>query len=106
MKKLLIPFIASFGLSLGIATGVVMVRAPKPVVSATTDKVAAANQKPDSAVTAKDSVTTLATDSANSVSAVSTAQTASANGAGSSGAGISPGAAAGSGRRRDGASQS
>ena len=29
MKRLLIPFVAAFGLSLGIATGIVMVRTPK-----------------------------------------------------------------------------
>lgn len=34
MKRLLIPFVVAFGLSLGIATGVVIVRSPKPVVAA------------------------------------------------------------------------
>ncbi len=34
MKRLLIPFIVAFGLSLGIATGVVIVRSPKPVAAA------------------------------------------------------------------------
>lgn len=96
MKKLLIPFIASFGLSLGIATGVVMVRAPKPVVSAKTGKVAAANQKPDSTRAAKDSIAATATDSTNSVSAVANAQTANPN-AGPSGASAPAGAPAGSG---------
>lgn len=45
MKRLLIPFVAAFGLSLGIATGVVIVRAPKKP-AATTAK--AAPSKPDS----------------------------------------------------------
>lgn len=36
MKRLVIPFVAAFGLSLGIATGVVIVRAPK--VAAVTAK--------------------------------------------------------------------
>lgn len=96
MKKLLIPFIASFGLSLGIATGVVMVRAPKPVASAKTDKMAAASQKPDSTRAAKDSIAATATDSTNSVSAVANAQTANPN-AGPSGASAPAGAPAGSG---------
>ncbi|MGI8507773.1 MAG: hypothetical protein ACR2MQ_00435 [Gemmatimonadaceae bacterium] len=34
MKRLLIPFVVAFGLSLGIATGVVIVRSPKPVAAA------------------------------------------------------------------------
>jgi hypothetical protein len=96
MKKLLIPFIASFGLSLGIATGVVMVRAPKPVVSAKTDKMAAANQKPDTTRTAKDSIAATAADSTNSVNAVANGQTANPN-AGPSGASVPAGAPAGSG---------
>ncbi|HXF23322.1 MAG TPA: hypothetical protein VN602_02320 [Gemmatimonadaceae bacterium] len=97
MKKLLIPFIASFGLSLGIATGVVMVRTPKPVVSAKTDKVAAANQKPDSTRAAKDSIAATPADSTNAVGAVANAQTGNVNAAGPSGGSAPSGAPAGSG---------
>lgn len=33
MNRLLIPFVAAFGLSLGVATGVVMMRAPKTIAA-------------------------------------------------------------------------
>lgn len=61
MKKLLIPFIASFGLSLGIATGVVIARTPKPVPVAIATKPAA---KVDSVPPVKDSVASAPADSA------------------------------------------
>ena len=52
MKKLIVPFVASFGLSLGIATGVVIARTPKaplhPVV-----KVAAVAPTLDSSIPGK-----------------------------------------------------
>jgi hypothetical protein len=89
MKKLLIPFIASFGLSLGIATGVVMVRTPKPVVVAKAGQVVAPTQKRDSTGTAKDSVATPRTDSVGSGNALAAVQTASANAPGTPGAGPS-----------------
>lgn len=44
MKRMLIPFVAAFGLSLGIATGAVMMRAPKAAAVAKTGE-----PKPDSA---------------------------------------------------------
>lgn len=49
MKRLLIPFVVAFGLSLGIGTGVVIMRAPKP--AAVTAK--AAPSKHDSSHTAQ-----------------------------------------------------
>lgn len=91
MKKLLIPFIASFGLSLGIATGVVMVRTPKPAVVAKTDKAAVPSAKSDSAGVAKGGATTAVTDSVNSASAAATGQPVNADVAGTSGATV-PGA--------------
>lgn len=81
MKKLLIPFIASFGLSLGIATGVVMIRTPKPkpVAAAGTGGV-----KPDSGGVrtgaAKDSVTTPTSDSLGAVAQTSAAPTTGVTG--------------------------
>ncbi len=50
MKRLLIPFVAAFGLSLGIGTGVVMMRAPKAAVVA---KVGEAKRDPAKSESAK-----------------------------------------------------
>ena len=62
MKKLLVPFVASFGLSLGIATGVVVARTPKaplhPVV-----QVAAVAPKLDLSISGKGIAPTSAPDS-------------------------------------------
>lgn len=66
MKKLLIPFIASFGLSLGIATGVVMVRTPKPTAIVKAGKASASTPKSDSTV-AHDSAAAPVTDSTAAV---------------------------------------
>ena len=66
MKKLLIPFIASFGLSLGIATGVVMVRTPKPTAVVKAGKPSAPTQKSDSTI-AHDSTAAPVTDSTGAV---------------------------------------
>jgi hypothetical protein len=92
MKKLLIPFIASFGLSLGIATGIVIVRTPKPPVVAKADKPAAPSAKSDSAGVAKAGATPAVTDSVSSASAAAIGQSASANVAGTSGAAVPGGA--------------
>ncbi|MEO6778105.1 MAG: hypothetical protein ABI194_01520 [Gemmatimonadaceae bacterium] len=50
MKKLIIPFVAAFGLSLGAATGVVMVRAPKASIPPAAKSAVMAHE-PDSAGT-------------------------------------------------------
>ena len=60
MKRIIIPFVAAFGLSLGIATGVVMMRAPKVVPVAVTTAPKAA----DSTAVGKDSAVAQLHDSA------------------------------------------
>ncbi len=62
MKKILIPFVAAFGLSLGIATGVVVMRAPKAAPPAVAKKVAK-TVKPAPAVA--DTTTASNADSSN-----------------------------------------
>ncbi len=59
MKRIIIPFVAAFAISLGIATGVVMMRAPKvaPIAVGATAKPA------DSTVIAKDSAVAQTHDS-------------------------------------------
>jgi hypothetical protein len=89
MKKLLIPFIASFGLSLGIATGVVVVRTPKAVAAAKPGQVVAPTQKRDSTGIARDSVALPPADSTGAASALAAGQTASANTTGAPGDGAS-----------------
>ncbi len=64
MKQLIIPFVASFGLSLGIATGVVIVRAPKAPAVQAVAKPAEASQKVDPVATPKDTGVVPAADSA------------------------------------------
>src|SRR5665213_341427 len=60
MKRIIIPFVAAFGLSLGLATGVVMMRAPKvaPVAAG------AAAKPADSTAAGKDSTVAQTHDSA------------------------------------------
>ena len=67
MKKLLIPFIASFGLSLGVATGVVMVRAPKPTAVVKTGKPSTSTPRSDSTGLTGDSAATAVKDSTGAV---------------------------------------
>jgi hypothetical protein len=55
MKKLIIPFAAAFGLSLGLATGVVVMRAPKLGAAPAIAKPVAPRPKPDSIKVVKDS---------------------------------------------------
>lgn len=59
MKRIIIPFVAAFGLSLGIATGVVMMRAPKvvPIAASIAPKTA------DSTAAGKDSAVAQTHDS-------------------------------------------
>jgi MgtE-like protein len=64
MKKLIIPFVAAFGLSLGIATGVVMMRAPKAAPVQVAAK-AAEKPKTDSVATTADTTAVQAIDSAS-----------------------------------------
>lgn len=78
MKKLIIPFVAAFGLSLGAATGIVVVRAPKAVAVPTVDKPAALPQRSDSALEVKDSATTAAADTAGVLAQVGPDSTGSA----------------------------
>jgi hypothetical protein len=62
MKKLIIPFVAAFGLSLGAATGIVVVRAPKPVAVSVANKPAAPPTQSDSTSAVKGSAATVAVD--------------------------------------------
>ncbi|MEO8945574.1 MAG: hypothetical protein ABI338_03675 [Gemmatimonadaceae bacterium] len=66
MKQVIIPFVAAFGLSLGAATGVVVMRTPKAVPIVATAKPPA---KADPVAPAKDTATTAATSPADSMSA-------------------------------------
>lgn len=64
MKKLLIPFVASFGLSLGIATGVAIVRTPKVPAIQSAVKSAEIPLSTNAAVVSKDTARVLPADSA------------------------------------------
>lgn len=78
MKRIIIPFVAAFGLSLGIATGVVIMRAPKasPVVPGS---VATAVTKPaDSAATGPDSAIAQGADSSRAPDTTRSANTTAA----------------------------
>ena len=104
MKKLLIPFIASFGLSLGLATGVVMVRTPKPIAVTRAGHVPAPTASLNATATKRGGVAPAGADSVSAASAgaavasANGASTAGAStpGAGTVGAGTSAGAPAGS----------
>ncbi|HEY5086932.1 MAG TPA: hypothetical protein VII66_06160 [Gemmatimonadaceae bacterium] len=64
MKKLLIPFLAAFGLSLGAATGIVIMRTPKAPSAAVAARTAGMPQKSEPAPAHKDTVAvSLAADS-------------------------------------------
>lgn len=63
MKKLIIPFIAAFGISLGIATGAVIVRAPKAVVAAAPGTRAVGDSSPVAKDSTKDSIAPMADSS-------------------------------------------
>ena len=62
MKRLIIPFVAAFGLSLGVATGVVIMKAPKAPAS-TAALVAGAPKASDSTAAAKGTVAPVTHDS-------------------------------------------
>ena len=66
MKKLIIPFVAAFGLSLGAATGFVIVRAPKAPVP-TAAKPAVMAHQPDSAGAVHTAAAATSTDSGSAV---------------------------------------
>ena len=82
MKRIIIPFVAAFGLSLGIATGVVMMRAPKasPIVpgsvaTGVTKPADSTAAKPDSAV-AQVADSSHAADTTRSAASAATGPTA------------------------------
>lgn len=78
MKQLIIPFVAAFGLSLGVATGVVIMRAPKAPAVQTGVKAAELPQKGTPAITAKDTTTPMADSAAVSGGAMPTANSTTA----------------------------
>jgi hypothetical protein len=70
MKKLIIPFVAAFGLSLGAATGIVVVRAPKAVAVSAGSKPAASPKQSDATSAVKDGAATVAAVTAGAVQGV------------------------------------
>lgn len=79
MKKLIIPFVAAFGLSLGAATGVVIVRTPKaPAPPAA--KAAVLGHQPDSAGAVNTAAAATATTADSGSAAANIAPNAGATG--------------------------
>jgi MgtE-like protein len=76
MKKLIVPFVAAFGLSLGLATGVVVMRAPKTAPLPAVAKQVASARKSDSSTIARDSAISSSATAAAADQAAPNADTA------------------------------